>query len=105
MPRKDSSRLLLFQLKSGTALAHKTPESLMELKWKKQDNLTVLLNREVLDGIPDFISLPQHIFDKCTTEELEFAFQALILAMKPLYSGSLDHRVNQIDIKKTRLFL
>lgn len=30
-------------------------------------------------------------------DELNFSFKILILGLKPVFSGSVDHRVNEID--------
>ena len=64
--------------------------------------MTLLMSREALDGIPDFIALPQYSFERCPDDELQFAFQILVLGLKPVYSGSLDHRVNTLDLIQTR---
>ena len=71
-------------------------------KWHKLDNLTLLLTKEVLDGLPDFLNMPLQKFENCTIAELDFAFQILVASIKPVYSGSVDHRINTLDIKKTK---
>ena len=74
-------------------------------KWRNQGLTTLLLTRDQLDGIPDFLNQPQYHFDKCSVAELQFAYQILVLSLKPIYSGSLDHRVNTVDIKKMKEIL
>jgi hypothetical protein len=44
-------------------------------------------------------------FQSLTLTELELKFRVLIRASKPVFSGSLDHRVNLLDIVKIQKFL
>ena len=71
-------------------------------KWKSQNLKTLLMTKDPLDGIPDFVNMPGYSFDRSAVDELHFAFEILILALKPVYSGSVDHRVNTLDLKKTK---
>jgi hypothetical protein len=55
------------------------------------------MTKESLDGVPDFITQPYNYLDNRAKDELNFSFKILILSLKPIFSGSVDHRVNRID--------
>jgi hypothetical protein len=83
--------------------ANKTMMNLLNRhKWHKLNTLTGLRNKEILDGLPDFVTMQKTKFENCSISELDFAYQMLVASIKPTYSGSVDHRINTLDIVKTR---
>jgi hypothetical protein len=64
------------------------------INWHAQSELTVLLTAEVMDGLPDFINMPQYLMDKLRQHDLEFLLATVLKSIKPTFSGSLDHRLN-----------
>jgi hypothetical protein len=49
---------------------------------------------EVEDGIPDFISQPDYFFTGLSNDDLSEVVLSTVSSIKPVFTGSLDHRVN-----------
>jgi len=47
----------------------------------------------------------QSYFQKLTQKKLEEAFNILKRIVKPVFSGSVDHRINLLDMRKVRYLL
>jgi hypothetical protein len=52
---------------------------------------------EVQDGLPDFMTFNTHKLDTLQNEELEYMYSVIMQALRPVISGSADHRVNLLD--------
>ena len=60
---------------------------------------TLLLVDETEDGLPNFIKMDQQFFCNLAVEDLFGVLQYVVQAIKPVFSGSLDHRVNMHEIR------
>jgi hypothetical protein len=63
--------------------------------------LTVLLIQEVQDGLPFYINENREYFEALSPEMFALAYQSLVNCLKPIYSGSVDHRINIHNFKIT----
>lgn len=76
-----------------------------ECRWHSQKQSTVLMVPEVQDGLPDFMTFSSHKLDTLQTEELEFMYSVIMQALRPVISGSADHRINLLDPFKVQQVL
>jgi hypothetical protein len=67
--------------------------------------LTVLLIKEVEDGLPFYLNESREYFEALQLDEFNKAYQALVDCLKPIYSGSVDHRINIHQFKITIPFV
>jgi hypothetical protein len=66
---------------------------------------TVLLTKELNDLEVDMCGVNDSYFSKMNISQLHQAFTMLKTMIRPVFSGSIDHRINLLDLwklKKTR---
>ena len=61
---------------------------------------TLLLTPEIDDNLEGIINLELSILAKYTVKEAQRAYKILVRSSKPIFSGSIDHRVNLLDARK-----
>lgn len=66
---------------------------------------TLLLSKEVDDNDIDLLVQPESFFTKLSQRELEGCYTVLRKMLKPVFSGSVDHRINLLDAKKVKQVL
>lgn len=72
---------------------------------KKELHQSLLLVQDTEDSAVHLLSNEPSYFKGLSSFELEEEFKKLIRSAKPVFSGSLDHRVNCLDIIKVKNFL
>jgi len=61
----------------------------------------LLLIDEVEDGLPFYIEESREYFEALSVDLLNLAYYSLVNCLKPIYSGSVDHRINIHNFKIT----
>ena len=59
-----------------------------------------MLTKEINEENEYMPNLETHLMKKFDIEQAQAAYKILVRAMRPVYSGSLDHRINMLDAKK-----
>ena len=72
---------------------------------KKELHQTLLLVQDTEDSAVHLLSNQPSYFKDLSSSVLEEEFKKLIRSAKPVFSGSLDHRINCLDIIKVKNFL
>ena len=60
----------------------------------------MLLTKEINEENEYMPNLEIPLMAKFDVEQAQAAYKILVRAMRPVYSGSLDHRINMLDAKK-----
>ena len=61
---------------------------------------TVLLTKEISEDSEYMPNLEIPLLAKFDQEQAQAAYKILVRALRPVYSGSTDHRINMLDAKK-----
>ena len=59
-----------------------------------------MLTKEINEENEYMPNLEIPLMAKFDVEQAQAAYKILVRAMRPVYSGSLDHRINMLDAKK-----
>ena len=59
-----------------------------------------MLTKEINEENEYMPNLELPLMKKFDIEQAQAAYKILVRAMRPVYSGSLDHRINMLDAKK-----
>ena len=59
-----------------------------------------MLTKEINEENEYMPNLEIPLMAKFDIEQAQAAYKILVRAMRPVYSGSLDHRINMLDAKK-----
>ena len=59
-----------------------------------------MLTKEINEEDEYMPNLEIPLMAKFDVEQAQAAYKILVRAMRPVYSGSLDHRINMLDAKK-----
>lgn len=64
---------------------------------------TILLTKEMDDNLEDFVKIDMEDFiDLSKTPKASLMYKLLLKAEAPVFSGSIDHRMNLLDFKKLK---
>eukprot|EP00347_Sterkiella_histriomuscorum_P022130 403331578 len=72
------------------------------VKQAQQPQRTILFIKEVDDNEKDFLKMEIKEFVNLSSEELQQAYNRLMKAVIPVFSGAIDTLINKLDLKKLK---